>query len=273
LGFLFLTTGKLVEAHQHLNRARALFVRLREKGIVAQVDDTRARVFLAEGQNQKAEMIVRTSVRTLERGDERSLLAEALTTHATALARLGRYQPAFAALKRAMDVAQRAGDPDSGGVAALTIVEELSARLPSAELRAYYRSADSLLDQSQHPGIRARLGQSARRLLAIEDSGREQTSTSPRAKANGDGREALPVVPADASDAWAGCSLEQEVLQYEGDLIKRALEASSGSVTRAARMLGITHQGLAFILNGRHKTLLNVRTPIKSRRRSVFRSH
>lgn len=286
LGFLFLTTGKLVEAHQHLNRARALFVRLREKGIVAQVDDTRARVFLAEGQNQKAEMIVRTSVRALEQGDERSLLAEALTTHATALARLDRYQPAFAELKRAMDIAQQAGDPESGGLAALTIVEELSARLPSAELREYYRSADSLLDQSQHPGIRARLGQCARRILATQDSSRDQTSTSPDhlfaagdpvsspgAKANRDGRVALPTEPADSSDSGAGCSLEQEVLQYERDLIKRALEASSGSVTRAARLLGVTHQGLAFILNGRHKSLLNVRTPIKSRRRSVFRSH
>jgi tetratricopeptide (TPR) repeat protein len=286
LGFLFLTSGKLIEAHQHLNRARALFVRLRDKGSIAQVDDTRARVFLAEGQNQKAEMTVRTSVRTLEQGDERSLLAEALTTHATTLTRLGRYQPAFAELKRAMDVAQQAGDPESSGLAALTIVEELSGRLSSSQLREYFRSAESLLAQSQHSGIHARMGQSARRILATEDSSREQTSASPdhlfaagdpmsaapRAKTNGDGR--VPVVPAaDSSDSWAGCSLEQEVLQYERDWIKRALEASGGSVTRAARLLGITHQGLAFILNGRHKSLLSVRTPIKSRRRSVFRHH
>jgi tetratricopeptide (TPR) repeat protein len=284
LGLLLLQAGKLVEAHQHLNHARALFVRLRDKGSIAQVDDTRARVFLAEGLNQKAEMIARTSVRTLEQGDERSLLAEALTTHATSLARLGRHRQAFAELKRAMDVAQQAGDPDSGGGAALTIVEELSARLSSPELREYYRSADSLLDQPQHPGIRARLGQCARRILAAEDSSRDRTSAAPdhlfaagdpesaapRSKVNGDGL-VLPEVPADSSDSWAGCSLEQEVLQYERGLIKRALETSGGSVTRAARLLGITHQGLAFILNGRHKSLLSVRTPIKSRRRSVFR--
>jgi len=284
LGFLFLTAGKLIEAHQHLNRARGLFVKLREKGSIAQVDDTRARVFLAEGLNQKAETIVRTSVRTLEQGDERSLLAEALTTHATALARLGRYQTAFADLKRAMDVAQQAGDPARAGLAALTIVEELSGPLSSAQLREYYRSADSLLDQPQHPGIRARLGQCARRILAAEDSSRDQTSAAPdhlfaagdpvsaapRSKVNGDGL-VLPEVPADSSDSWAGCSLEQEVLRYERGLVKRALEASGGSVTRAARLLGITHQGLAFILNGRHKSLLSVRTPIKSRRRSVFR--
>jgi tetratricopeptide (TPR) repeat protein len=284
LGFLFFTTDKLIEAHQHLNRARALFVKLRDKGSEAQVDETRARVFLAEGHNQKAETTVRASVRTLERGDERSLLAEALTTHGTALARLGRYQPAFAALKRAMDLAQQAGDPESAGLAALTIVEELSGPLPSTQLGEYYKNAESLLAQSQHAGIRVRLGQCARRILAAEDSSRDQTSAAPdyllaagdpvsaapAAKANEDTR-VVPVVPADSSDSWAGCSLEQEVLQYERGLVKRALETSGGSVTRAARLLGTTHQGLAFILNGRHKSLLSLRTPIRSRRRSLFR--
>src|SRR5204862_2742354 len=72
---------------------------------------------------------------------------------------------------------------------------------------------------------------------------------------------------------WQGCSLEAEVLRHEGNLIKRALEVSGGSVTRAARMLGVTHQGLAFILNGRHSNLLSVRTPVKRRRRSIIRRH
>jgi len=61
------------------------------------------------------------------------------------------------------------------------------------------------------------------------------------------------------------------MLRYEADLISRALAASDGSVTRAARMLGVTHQGLAFILNGRHKDLLAARRPVKRRRRSIIR--
>jgi tetratricopeptide (TPR) repeat protein len=287
LGFLFLTSAKLIEAHQHLNRARALFAKLKDKGSVAQVDDTRARAFLAEGQSQKAEMVVRTSVRTLEQGDEKSLLAEALTTHATALARLGRYQTAFAELRRAMDVAQRAGDPQSGGVAALTLVEELFGQLSAADLREYHRSAELLLASAQHPGIPARLGQAARRILAAEKSDPDTASTSvgpllgagdaqplsSTARPNGKGQTTLAAASTDSSQFPPGCSLEQEVLRYESDLIKRALEASGGSVTRAARLLGVTHQGLAFILNGRHQSLLNARTPAKSRRRSVFRSH
>jgi len=70
-----------------------------------------------------------------------------------------------------------------------------------------------------------------------------------------------------------GFSLDTEVLRYEGNLIRRALEESGGSVTRAARLLGVTHQGLAFILNGRHSDLLSIRTPVKRRRRSIIRNH
>jgi transcriptional regulator with PAS, ATPase and Fis domain len=69
---------------------------------------------------------------------------------------------------------------------------------------------------------------------------------------------------------WEGCSLETEVRRYEGDLIRHALEAEKGSVTRAARLLGVSHQGLAFILHGRQKELLHERTPVKRRRRSIL---
>ena len=55
LGFLLLESGKLVEAHQHLNRSRALLTKLRDKGTTAQIDETRARVFLAEGRYTQAE--------------------------------------------------------------------------------------------------------------------------------------------------------------------------------------------------------------------------
>jgi DNA-binding NtrC family response regulator len=68
-------------------------------------------------------------------------------------------------------------------------------------------------------------------------------------------------------------SLEEEVLKYEANLIRKALQQTGGSVTRAARLLGVTHQGLAFILNGRHSDLLAIRTPVKRRRKSIIRFH
>jgi transcriptional regulator with PAS, ATPase and Fis domain len=71
------------------------------------------------------------------------------------------------------------------------------------------------------------------------------------------------------ADAWTGCSLDEEVKLYERKLIRLALDAAQGHLTRAGRLLGITHQRLSFILNGRHKELLAVRKPPQKRRTSI----
>jgi transcriptional regulator with GAF, ATPase, and Fis domain len=71
--------------------------------------------------------------------------------------------------------------------------------------------------------------------------------------------------------AWSGCSLEEEVRAYERNLIRLALDSAGGSITRAARLLNITHQGLAYIVNGRHNDLLALRKPTRTRRVSLMR--
>ncbi|HEX8652382.1 MAG TPA: sigma 54-interacting transcriptional regulator [Pyrinomonadaceae bacterium] len=76
---------------------------------------------------------------------------------------------------------------------------------------------------------------------------------------------------ANLADVWAGCSLSEEVKHYEGSLIQMALDAAQGHVTHAAHMLGVTHQGLAYILEGRHKDLLHARKPVRRRRRSIIK--
>ncbi len=116
-----------------------------------------------------------------------------------------------------------------------------------------------MLANSQNLSIKTRLGECARRVLSVKLA------------------EAKAAAPS-TSSAYSitmepGFSLDSEVLRYEGDLIRRALKESGGSVTRAARLLGVTHQGLAFILNGRHSDLLSIRTPVKRRRRSIIRHH
>ncbi|HYJ45116.1 MAG TPA: helix-turn-helix domain-containing protein, partial [Pyrinomonadaceae bacterium] len=73
------------------------------------------------------------------------------------------------------------------------------------------------------------------------------------------------------ADAWAGCSFEEEVLRYEASLIKLALENSKGSVTHAARLLGVTHQRLCSMLQGRHTELLPSKKPAQKRKRSIIR--
>jgi len=91
LGNLYFNIGQYKDAHRHLDRARHLFLELKDIGTAAQVDETRARTLLAEGHVTEAERIVLSAVRTLERGGEQAVLAEALTTYGTVLARLGNY--------------------------------------------------------------------------------------------------------------------------------------------------------------------------------------
>jgi tetratricopeptide (TPR) repeat protein len=271
VGYLFVRLGRFADATEHLDRARLLFGAVKDKGMVAQVDDTRARALIARGSFTTAETVARGAVQAFNAGDEPSLLAEALTTHGTALARLGNFSKARASLERAIRVAHDAGDAESAGIASLAMVEELSAQLPFADLLAYHRMAESELGNSQHPEIQNRLGKSARHFLVTRVTSGQQSNDDHGLRED----MTHPLPPAAAASGSPGfsteVSLEEHVLRYEADLISRALAASGGSVTRAARMLGVTHQGLAFILNGRHKDLLSARSPVKRRRRSIIR--
>ena len=256
VGLLFASIGRFGEAREHVHSARNLFLRLADRGSAAYADDTLAQIYLLEGRSEDAERVARRAVHALKRGGEQTVLAEALTTHGKALARLHQTQVARAALDQAVEIAQHAGNPDRGGIAAVTAIEELSPYLSVDALQNYYRTAETLLSKSQNLSLKTRLGECARRVLLI---------------ALDNANEATPA----ATDValTPGFSLDTEVLRYEGSLIRRALEESGGSVTRAARLLGVTHQGLAFILNGRHNDLLAIRSPVKRRRRSIIRNH
>ncbi len=256
VGFLFATIGKFNEAQEHLARARSLLLSVGDHGGAADAEDTRAQAFLLEGKYDQAERAARSAVRSLKRGGEQTLLAEALTTHGKALARLNQTNMAKSALDQAIEIAQTAGNPDRGGIAAVTAIEELNSSLSTNALQEYYRTAEILLSNSQNRTLMLRLGECARRVLAASTN--EATSENT-------GVAKVSMQP--------GFSLDAEVLRYEGNLIRKALEDSGGSVTRAARLLGVTHQGLAFILNGRHSDLLSIRTPVKRRRRSIIRFH
>ena len=149
-------------------------------------------------------------------------------------------------------------------------MEELESVVPQPERRNYYLRAESMLSRSQHSGVLARLGECARKILTSETDPVDNKRPAGISMGNGH-KQAAAAGLSSSAEPWADSTLDDLVLQFEGDLIRRALEASKGSVTRAARLLGITHQGLAFIINGRHKSLLAMRTPVKTRRRSIIR--
>jgi CheY-like chemotaxis protein len=242
---LFCTAGKYAQAHEHLDRAQALFTSLKDVSRLAGVDETRARVFLAEGRVGDAEKLARAAVGVLERGGEQSLLAEALTTQGTALARGGQFEQAGEVLLRAAEVAEAAGDVEGAGQATLTLVEELGERLALQDLGAAFERADALLARSRHPGNRNRLYACARLVLSV-----------------------VGVLP--EPETWVDFSFRETVRRYEGRLIEGALRDSGGVVSRAAQLLGLTRQSLDSMLHRRHRRLLPLRTPSEPRRSSLM---
>ena len=73
-------------------------------------------------------------------------------------------------------------------------------------------------------------------------------------------------------NADAGATTLNELMRrYENQLIRKALIASQGSVTRGALLLGVSHQRLIYIMKSRHRDLLSVRTPVKTRKRSIVK--
>src|SRR5437016_11476551 len=254
LGYLFFTIGKFDEAHKHLDRARHLFFAQNDVGAVAQVDDTRARTVLAEGRVAEAQRVARNGVRTLEKGDEQAVLAEALTTQGVAFARSGDYSSAKRLLQRAIEVAETTGDPEGAGRAKLSIIEELSGQTPAAQLVLIYESAIELLRHSQDPTTKNRLIICAQILIEAWKDGRIEDHI--------EGQEAKKL-------SWA--SFRRAVTKAEKALITRALREAEGSVTKASYLLGFKHhQSLISIINIRHPDLKQKRSRIRKRRRHLF---
>jgi len=195
---------------------------------------------------------VRSSIAVFEKSGQQCLLADALITHGIALARLRRSDQAQFTFQRAVEVAHQVGALNKAGLAALTLVEELP-ELPPDTLHAAYNRASEWLATSQSQEILLRLNAAARKVfLGLRGATESEDSA-----------DSLLNKP---------CDLQEEVLRYERTLIRQALGKVSGSVTRAAAMLGMSYQGLAYIIQSRHKELLKERSPIRRRsRRDVAR--
>lgn len=236
LGFLFGTIGKFVEAHEHLDRAQALFTRLNDSVHLAQVEDTRARVMLAEGVVAKAEKVARAAVRMLESGGQQSLLSEALTTHGIALAHLGEHEQARIVFERAIVIAEQAGDSDNAGIASLTLFEQLAEHLSDDEVCQILERAHDLLKNNKNAATRIRLTDCAFRALSIIHTFRPN---------------------------WETFSLEETLHRHEARYIQMALEDAGGVVARAARLLGLSgRQNLQYMLKNPHKNLRIISTSI-----------
>lgn len=245
LGFLFSTLKRYEEAHEHLDRAQMLMTRLKDNVHLAQVDETRARVLLAQGRIVEAEKTSRSAVSRLEKGDELGLLTQALTTHGIALARLSHSAPAQVALERAISVAEQVGNFENAGLAALSLLEQLGTRLSNEEAWATIDHVGTLLEKTQDAVTLRRLVEAFRSLFPTH---------------------AVPAPP-----KWDNFSFKDAVHRYEAHLLKSALNETNGKVTRAARLLGFRHhQSLITLIASRHKELLGARAPVRPRRKNLL---
>ena len=246
IGFILLQLDRTTEALSHLDKARAIFVSLKDSGSVAQVNETRARVFLTQKRFADAERAIFAAITTFEKGEDASLLAEALTTEGSIFAGSGKYDSAREAFNRASDIAAAAGDSHLAASAQLRIIEELGSVLPGTELLVAYRSADQFIS---------------------ENASRSELETL---RTCGDVVVGRLEDALDVDQELIGGSLDEEKHHFEARLIARALERHNGNVTPAARDLGLTHQGLSDILDGRHSALAGARRPKRNRRKSIM---
>lgn len=241
LAFVLFKTGHYKEAHDHLNQARTIFERFNDAGNIAQVDETRAKVLLAEERYTEAESVIKEVVKALEKGGEQEALTEALTTKATIEARLEN-KKSIETFKRAIRVGEQAGALCCAGLAAMGLIEEHGKNLSVHEIFNAYQSADRNLSNVQDLEAINRLRGCAR-IFARRLCQR--------------GKNFL---------------LSDAVRDYESHFIQQVLEEEQGSITRAAKKLGITHQGLGYILDNRQFKFFDKRKPPRGRRKTYPKS-
>jgi tetratricopeptide (TPR) repeat protein len=245
IGFLLYKLSRYKDAHRYLNEARRLTVRYKDRGYTAQIDDSLAQLLTAEGKLTEADRIARRAVSALQKAGHFCMMAEALITQGIAVARLGQTERAQFLFRQAIKTAHQVNAMNIAGLAALSLLEEARELSPTV-LQAAYRQARQWLAGSQSPDIKLRLADVAESLAArIRVKLSEEEAT-----------EILLTEPG---------GLKEQLWRHEGVVIKRALAQANGSLTKAARLLGIRHQSLAFIIESRHTELLNERTPIRRR--------
>jgi len=237
--------SRFTEAQEYLDHARRLTVSIRDKIKTAQVDESRAQLFIAQRRFAEAEAAARRAARSFEKSGHHFFLVEALTTQGIALARLGQTVHAQFAFQKAIEVGHQAGALSRAGIAALTLIEEIDDLSTEILSSAYEQAGEWLADcQSQELLLRFK---AVGKKLALKLRGEAKSETTE-----------LLIKPR---------NVKQDLLAIEREMIRKALVEVNGSVTHAASLLGMSYQGLAYLIQTRHRELLKHRTPVRRRPR------
>jgi len=246
LAFLLYKLGRYREAHDHLDRAQLIYTKLKDTGSLAQVDETRARVLVAEKKYRDADRIIGGVIKTFEQGSESALLADALAVQGVVWARLGAHEGSLNILRQAVKIGQDSGALTQAGHAALTMIEEhgLTWRVEESELLKVYHRASALLKGSQDAEDKERLLACAQMVI----------------------KRLSGMQLHDKRFSFYGA-----VEELEARLIEQSLELEGGNITRAAERLGLKRQTLSQMLKARHKKLFGKRTPPEKRLKSIIK--
>ena len=264
--------GRYSEAHQQINNSLDYYLATKVKGNAGSVYDTRAQVYLAEGELAEAEKAALSSVNILRDGDEYSLLADSLITLGTIFARRGAALKAQRAYDNAFTLASRINNQDSAGNALLSWLEELGPQMPRSEFEAVFQQVDELFANTTRITALRRLKTIARQLAKQYASGCadivinlapvKQEYKTPSCGAPEETKSAeLAFSPGN----WQGFNLKAAVNEFEARYISRALQETNGNLTRAAGLLGLSHQNLSLQLKLRHQGLAVNKKPRKKR--------
>lgn len=245
VGLTLLHLHRFKDAHEYLGRARRLSVSAKNKLQTAVIDENTAQVLVAEGKLKEAEAIARHAVRVLDKTGHQGFLADALITHGTALARLGKSEQAQFTLQRAVNTAHQVGALNKAGLAALTLIEEIEDLGPDVLEQAYDRASEWLATSQSQEVLQ--------RVIAVS----KKIRVSPVAEMHVEGVTEPPLN--------ITCDLNEEKLKHERELIRQALAKVDGRLTRAASLLNMSYQGLAYIIEKRHPDLLKERSPVRRR--------
>jgi len=131
-------------------------MRVKDKVRVAQVDDTRAQVFIAENKYAQAEATARSAARSFKKARRQCLSAETLVNQGIALARMRQPAGAQFILREPIETAHQAGALDRAGLAARIMIEEIDALAREIQTVAYEQAKDWLAS-SGSPDIKPRL--------------------------------------------------------------------------------------------------------------------
>lgn len=215
IGVLLNQIGRPADALEKINEAISIAEQVNDKTRQAEFLESKALVLVALNRMLEAEKAARLSVELLRFSGQHSLLAESLVSHGLTLSKINRANESERALRNAEEVAAHVGDFETAGRALVTLLECCTLDFASrGDLHS--RVADYLQDSQDHE-LRTR------HLACVK-------VTFMSAKGGGDGQGIF----------GQEFSLPTYLNLLELELIKRAFSESDGTLSGAAKLLGIT---------------------------------